>query len=138
MQNPNTPEELAVAIESLVLSYMDQMRLVAQGAVERSLSRAAMPRGRPKGQPRQRSSPSSPTKRRTAAEVDELCAALWKVVRARPGESMAALAEEMDVPASTLRRPMNQLRSAGRVRTVGARHLTRYFPAVACGDGHKV
>lgn len=134
MQNPSTPEELAAAIESLVSVYMDQVRTVAQGAVERSLSGSRTHRDRLKPAPRRRSAPSTPSKRRTAAEVDDLCAELCKLVRARPGESLAVLAEEMSVPASTLKRPMNQLRSQGRVRTVGQRHLTRYFPTVNRGD----
>jgi len=51
-------------------------------------------------------------------------------VRARPGESMTTLAEEMGMPMSALQRPMAKLRTEGRVRSVGQRHLTRYFPAV--------
>lgn len=57
---------------------------------------------------------------------EQLCA----LVRARPGESIIMLAEEMGVPASTLQRPMAKLRVENRVRTVGERHLMRYFPAV--------
>lgn len=33
-------------------------------------------------------------------------------------------------PARTLHRPMMLLKRAGRVRSVGTRHATRYFPAV--------
>jgi len=50
---------------------------------------------------------------------------------------MATLADEMGVPAATLQRPMAQLRSEGRVRTVGERHLTRYFPAVVKASAGK-
>lgn len=137
MKNPSTPEELATSIESLVASYMDEVRLAAQRAVERSLSRAMMGKGPSKaGRPR-RAPPSSTAKRRTASEIDEVCAALCKLVRARPGESMASLADEMGVPASALWRPMAQLRAEGQVRTVGQRHLTRYFPAVVKGAAGK-
>ena len=51
-------------------------------------------------------------------------------MRARPGEAIIMLAEEMGVHASTLQRPMAKLRAESRVRTVGERHLMRYFPAV--------
>ena len=43
---------------------------------------------------------------------------------------MVALAEKLDVDARTLQRPMARLKSVGRVRSVGQRHLTRYYPAV--------
>lgn len=55
---------------------------------------------------------------------------LYQAVCARPGESKAALAAEVGLSVHELDRPMNHLRSAGRVRTVGERHLTRYFPLV--------
>jgi DNA-binding IclR family transcriptional regulator len=70
------------------------------------------------------------SKRRTAAELDATCEQLCALVRARPGESVVALAEQMGVPATTLQRPMAKLRAEGRVRTVGERHQMRYFPAV--------
>jgi hypothetical protein len=70
------------------------------------------------------------TKRRSAGELDEFCERLCTLVRARPGESIVTLAEEMGVPAGALQRPMAKLRADGRVRTVGQRHLMRYFPAV--------
>ncbi len=56
--------------------------------------------------------------------------ALCEVVRAHPGASMVALAEKMGAEARTLLRPMARLKSTGRVRSVGQRHLTRYYPAV--------
>lgn len=43
---------------------------------------------------------------------------------------MVALAEKMGAEARTLQRPMARLRSTGRVRSVGQRHLTRYYPTV--------
>jgi hypothetical protein len=137
MKNPSTPEELVSAIEALVASYMDEVRVAAQRAVERSLSRSRMAAGPSRPRSPRRAPSSSTAKRRTAAEIDEVCADLCRFVRARPGESMAALAEEMGVAASTLLRPMAQLRAAGQVRTVGERHLTRYFPAVVKGAAGK-
>jgi hypothetical protein len=130
MRTLSTPEQLANAIESLVASYLDEVRQAAQQAVERSLSRAAAV-GRPaKGSGRRPPAPSSPPKRRTAAQLDAACEQLCALVRARPGESIAALAEEMGGPAGALQRPMAKLRADGRVRSVGSRHLMRYFPAV--------
>lgn len=133
MKNPSTPEQLADAIDSLVASYMDEVRLAAQRAVERSLTRAASartPRSASKGRDARRVATGSGGKRRTQTELDELCEALCQCVRARPGESMVTLAKEMKLPMSALQRPMAKLRADGRVRSVGARHLMRYFPAV--------
>jgi hypothetical protein len=48
------------------------------------------------------------------------------------------LAEDMGASTGTLQRPMTKLRAEGRVRSVGERHLMRYFPAVvrpAAGKG---
>jgi len=125
-----TPEQLASAIESLVASYIDEVREVAQEALRRSLSRHAGARRPAKdtGQ-RSRATPAE-AKRRTAAEIDACSEQLCALVRSRPGESILALAEEMGVPPSTLQRPMAKLRVESRVRTVGQRHLMRYFPAV--------
>lgn len=130
MRNPSTPEQLADAIESLVASYLDEVRVAAQRAVERSLTRVAAARAPSNRSDTGRAAPRSGAKRRSQTELDEVCEKLCKQVRARPGESMVALAEEMGMPMSALQRPMAKLRAEGRVRSVGQRHLTRYFPAV--------
>lgn len=130
MKNPGTPEQLANAIESLVASYMDEVRVAAQRAVERSLTRGAAVRTPTKRSDTRRAAPRSGAKRRTQTELDEVCEELCKLVRARPGEAMTTLAEAMGMPMSALQRPMAKLRTEGRVRGVGQRHLTRYFPAV--------
>ena len=52
---------------------------------------------------------------------------------------MVTFAEALGAPVSTLQRPMARLKGSGRVRSVGQRHLTRYFPSVtgvtAAGGG---
>ena len=137
MKIPGTTEQLAAAIESLVASYMDEVRLAAQRAIERSLTRSAAVRGRSKDSDARRCQRQSATKRRSQTELDALCEQLCKQVRARPGESMVTLAEEMGMSTSALQRPMAKLRADGRVRSVGERHLTRYFPAVLRGAAGK-
>jgi predicted transcriptional regulator len=69
--------------------------------------------------------------------LKEVCDALCERVRAQPGASTVELAEQMGADARSLQRPMAKLRAAGRVRSVGQRHLTRYYPAVvrAAGSG---
>jgi hypothetical protein len=139
MKNPGTPEQLADAIESLVASYMNEVRLVASAALERSLARPVMASGGSKGKVDRAAAPRRPsTKRRTGAELEEICEELDKLVRVRPGDSMASLAADMGETALTVQRPMAKLKAEGRVRSVGERHLTRYFPAVVRASAGKV
>jgi hypothetical protein len=131
MRTVSTPEQLADAIESLVASYIDEVRQAVQHAVERSLSGPMAAGRRSKKRSHDRSpAPGSTSKRRTAAQLEQTCEQLCTLVRARPGESIAVLAEEMGESALTLQRPMAKLRTEGRVRSVGQRHMMRYFPAV--------
>ncbi len=48
-----------------------------------------------------------------------------------------ALAGLTSKDAQTLQRPMATLRSTCRVRSVGQRHLTRYYPALVRAAGGK-
>ena len=95
MKSPETPEQLADAIESLVASYMDEVRLTVQRAVERSLTRGVAPRASSKGNDSRGAATRAATKRRTQTELGGVCEELYE-----------------------------------RVRSVGKRHLMRYFPAV--------
>jgi hypothetical protein len=45
-----------------------------------------------------------------------------------PGETMTVIAPTVGATARELNRPMLRLKQAGRVRSVGTRHATRYFP----------
>lgn len=72
-----------------------------------------------------------PVARRTPAEMAGVCDRLYEAVCAKPGESKAVLAAEVGVSARELDRPMSHLKSAGKVRTAGQRHLARYFPLVS-------
>jgi hypothetical protein len=129
MKTPSTTVELAGAIESLIGSYVDGVREAARQAVERALVRSAA--GHPTRSGKKAfSGPPTSTSRRTAAELAEVCDVLCEVVRAHAGASMATLAEKIGTEAQTLLRPMATLKSTGRVRSVGQRHLTRYYPAV--------
>jgi len=130
MRTPSTTEQLANAIEALVASYVDEVRQAAEQALARALCRPSAAVRSTRGKGDRRPTPRSTTKRRTAAELDEACEQLCALVRARPGESIITLAEEVGEQAGALQRPMAKLRAEGRVRTVGERHLMRYFPAV--------
>jgi CRP-like cAMP-binding protein len=130
MTSPKTPQQLADAIETVVASYLDEVRGTVQHAVERSLSRAAAT-ARPSKSRVDRSTEQRSTKtRRSAGALDELCDKLHQCVCARPGESSAVLADEIGCTVRDLQRPMAKLKAQGRIRCAGQRNLMRYFPAV--------
>jgi ribosomal protein L36 len=51
-----------------------------------------------------------------------------------PGETMTVLGPQVGASARELHRPMQLLKRAGRVRSVGTRHSTRYFPMARASD----
>jgi hypothetical protein len=79
---------------------------------------------------RNRTVGDSTVPRRSHAEMVELGERLFKAICAKPGQPKTVLAGELDLSTGELDRPMNYLRSSGKVRAVGQRHLTRYFPAI--------
>jgi hypothetical protein len=130
MTSPKNPEQLADAIEALVASYIDEVRHLAQQAVDRTLCFPKASSRASKGRCIQPAQQSRPARRRGVEELDVLCDRLYELVCARPGVSMAVLADETGQQAGRLRRPMIKLKADGRVRSVGQRHAMRYFPAV--------
>ena len=130
MTSPKNPEQLADAIEALVASYIDEVRRVAQQAIDRTLSFPKASSGASKSRAIQPAQQRQPARRRGVEELDVLCDKLYELVCARPGVSIAVLADEIGQQAGRLRRPMTRLRTDGRVRSVGQRHAMRYFPAV--------
>ena len=132
MKAPMSSDELAQAIDGLVARYLEEGQRAAARAVEAAFERARSGRrgsvSRPEAPRLGRDAPRP--RRRTQAELETLTEQLYEAVRAAPGESMARFAEQLGVASEVLQRPMSRLRDAGRVRKVGERHLTRYFPAV--------
>jgi hypothetical protein len=126
-------------LEQLLEEHAAACRAAVIAAAERAFpadafqapkeSRAREPRRRPlKGSRRPRL--VKPLARRTPAEMAGVCDRLYQAVCTKPGESKAVLAAAVGISARELDRPMNHLKNAGKVRTVGQRHLTRYFPLV--------
>lgn len=124
MTHPN--QILSEQIERLVREHIEGIRRAAAAAVERGFSSAS-------ARPRSKAA-SAPTRtmgrRRASAEVSALGELLYEAVCAQPGERMSVLASELGKTPRELHRPMMVLKRAGRVRSVGQRHQTRYFPAV--------
>jgi len=128
MDNPRTPEALATQIEALVAGYVDEVRRCARQAVERGLSPASGSTSKPSKSSTKRKRTFNG--RRSLVELEALSEALCAMIHEKPGESMVTLAAELGASSGALHRPMTMLKRAGRIRSVGQRHLTRYFPAI--------
>ena len=128
MDSPRTPEALATQIEALVAGYVDEVRRYARQAVERGLSPASGSTSKPSKSSTKRKRTFNG--RRSLAELETLSEALCVLIHEQPGESMVTLAAELGASSGALHRPMTMLKRAGRIRSVGARQWTRYFPTV--------
>ena len=71
---------------------------------------------------------SKSSKRRPQAEIAELAERFYDVLYRHPGATMAVLAPKVGASPRELHRPVAVLKQAGRVRTVGERQWTTYFP----------
>lgn len=116
----NLTEGLQRQIERLVREHLAAQQKAALAAVERAFAPAGAVRARPVR--------SSPGRRRRTSELVHLAERLCDAVRACPGETMTVLAASVGEKPRALNRPMLHLKRAGRVRSAGERHLTRYFP----------
>ena len=79
--------------------------------------------------PRRRVAMRGPSsRRRSGAEIVALETQLMEAVWAAPGEAMSVLAPRVGVSPSRLQVPVARLKATGRLKTVGSRQFTRYFP----------
>lgn len=124
MPKPKNTQDLAHQIEALIAHFIEAQRVAANAAVQRAFG-SAPPRDRPRP-PRAAAATSAP--RRSPAEMSDLSDRLYAAICAKPGESMAVLAPAVGAAPRALNRPAASLKRAGRIRTVGERQATRYFP----------
>jgi hypothetical protein len=111
----------------LVRAHIEATQREAAAAVARAFSAAsAAPRARAVRRPSRTAG-----RRRVPAELSVLGERLYAAVCAQPGETMAVLAPELGSSPRELHRPMAALKRSGRVRNVGQRRHTRYYPTVA-------
>ena len=66
--------------------------------------------------------------KRAAEELVALGEQFYVVLCRNPGERMTTLAPQIGASPGTLQVAVARLKSAGRVRSVGQRQHTRYFP----------
>jgi hypothetical protein len=130
MTTSMSAQELAHRIEELVENFIAAGCLAATEAVERAFASAKPQSGRTR-----RTAPARPTRRRISPrrspdEVAELSERLYEAICAHPGEGMNFIAPVVGARSSALHVPAARLKRARRIRSVGQRSLTRYFPMV--------
>ncbi len=129
MKTLTSIQGLEERIEQLVREHIEASRAAAAAAVARAFTepggRSSTPTARRTAAAKRR--PMSP--RRTPEEVADLAERLCAAVHAAPGKMMATLAAEVGATPRELGVAVAHLRRADRVRTVGQRQSTRYFPA---------
>lgn len=125
--------DLADCIERLVREYISTIGIAAQGAVERAVTSRNGGRSAPSMSAKRSASARAPRQgaRRPADEIGALSEQLYEAVCQTPGETMSVLAPKIGSTARALNRPMLALRRAGRIRSVGTKYQTRYFPMAA-------
>ncbi len=127
----NANHDLSGQIEQLVREHLETTRRAAAAAVERAFSSVPTTRLARRCAETSRTTGRASGPRRSSAELSALGERLHEEVCAHPGEPMSVLAPALGKTPRELSRPMMALKRAGRVRSVGQRHRTRYFPAVA-------
>lgn len=121
-------QKIETAVEQLLREHLAACEAAASTAVRAAFRRASGPSksaGRGKPLP-SRSRSRAP--RRSPDEIAALGERLCEAIRRNPGETMSVIAPAVGASPRELNRPATLLRRAGRVRSVGQRHATRYFP----------
>jgi len=126
MKTQMLTQELGQKIEAVVRECLADVHREIQAAVDRALAVPARQGAKPPARAEVRR--RAPASRRDRAEVAALGERFYEAVNASPGESMAVLAKKVGSTPSELHRPVSNLKRAGRVRSVGQRQRTRYFP----------
>ncbi len=133
MTNTANSKDLCERIEHLVGEYISATRVAAQAALDRAFATVRQPRARQSGPPTAPARRRAGT-RRAADELEALSERLYEAVCRTPGETMSVIAPVVGATARELNRPMLRLKEVGRVRSVGTRHATRYFPMAREGQ----
>lgn len=127
-----TNQGLAEQIERLVREHIAGSRATAAAAVERAFAGTHAIAG---GEARRAkvASARSETRRKLAPrraveEVVALAERFYTALCRSPGETMATLAPQAGASPRALHLAVARLKRAGRVRAIGQRGHTRYFP----------
>ncbi len=125
MSNTTTNQDLAERIERLVQEHISATRTAARAAIDRAFTSPARVSS---AESTRQKLPLRSRQRRASEEVAALGQRLYEAVYAKPGQTITELRAIIGGSTLELQLPMAQLKRAGRVRSVGARSSTRYFP----------
>jgi len=128
MNTSTSRQSLEEKIEELIRAEMMGIRASVAAAVERGLSATS---STPRQPERRRARARAQSKRRTDEEVAQLVERFLAAVNASPGQTMSTLASETGATPRELRVAVVKLKQAGRLRLVGQRQYTKYFPGIA-------
>ena len=117
-------QKINAAVEQLVREHLAACEAAAAVAVRDAFRQASA--GGSKS--RRRKVAKTPAPRRSREELEALQERLYQAICQRPGETMAVIGPAAGATARDLNRPATTLRRQGRVRSVGQRQYTRYFP----------
>jgi hypothetical protein len=129
MKAKTSTENFEERIEQLVGEHIAAIRAKAEAAVARGFAKWAGRTSNPAA-PQTRMPVPGTSRRRTTKEVEDLAQRLCAAVHASPGETMLVLAPKVGATPGELSVAVTRLRQQGRVRAVGQRQHTRYFPIV--------
>jgi hypothetical protein len=125
-----TTPDLAKQIEDLVRQHVDALRATAAAAVAHAFGAV-----RPTSVSAPGSTSTKPVRarkqaaqRRAPAELVALGERFYALLCQRPGETMTTLAPQVGVAPRVLQVAVARLRRDGRVRAIGKRQGTRYYP----------
>jgi glutamyl-tRNA reductase len=124
-------EDLEKQVERLVREHMEACHRAVAAAVARAFASSSRTKTKASRSPSGRTPSRATGARRTPEEIEALGKRLYEAVLAHPGETMKALAPHVGATPAELHRSMTRLKEAGRIRSVGQRHRTRYFPMAA-------
>jgi hypothetical protein len=128
----NTNDDLGARIEQMIAEHIAVTREAVQAAMERAFAKAGAGAEPPAAAARVVRT-RAPGKRRGGAELAALGDRFLRAVSSKPGETMTVLAAEVESSPRELHRAVAHLRQAGRVRAIGQRSQTRYFPLSPSG-----
>jgi hypothetical protein len=119
-----THDELGSEIEKLVEKHIAAVRRAAESAVQRAFAKSTAPPRRSQRRP----GPVKGGKHRAPEEIAALGERFYDAVVAQPGETMSVLSAKVGATSRELHRSVTNLKAAGRIRSAGQKHMTRYFP----------
>jgi len=116
-------------VEQLVRDVMNELRSTAMAALSNALSsqgKLSPEAPKPSKGTRKRKGVTAP--KRSEAQLEEIADKLYRAIEDDPGDTMLSYQGKLGMSQKELAVPLRRLKDAGRVRKVGERSDTTYFP----------